>query len=236
MPISVIFTKRLIDIVFSLIILCVFLPVGIIIALLIKLDSPGAVFYKQRRVTRCASQAFIDNCTPDEYDTFVLYKFRTMVEGAEQVSGAVNASVNDPRVTRVGKFLRHTRLDEIPNFINVLIGDMSVVGPRADRLEILREVENDFPIIHERTKFIKPGITGSAQINLRSDGTIGCINSLTKVLPNSDRDVPVKSFRYKMYYDFAYTLNLSSFWSFLKTDLTIMLQTPYVMFFKRNVI
>jgi len=236
MPFSVDITKRLIDIFISVIVIGLFLPIGVIIAILIKIDSKGPVFYTQKRAARCLSYIFYDENSPIGDDTFIMYKFRTMVEDAESLSGAVNASENDPRVTRIGKILRHTRLDEIPNFINVLLGDMSVVGPRADRIEIYNKVKDEFPNIFDRVKFAKPGITGASQIMLRSNGTLAHDTQLLDVIPKNELKKPVNSFRYKLYYDFAYTVKLQSFWSFLKTDITIMLKTPYVMFIKRNVV
>ncbi len=236
MPFSVSIAKRIIDILISFFALMVLFPIGIVIAMLIKLDSHGPVFYKQLRVKRCMSNSFLYGCIPSAADTFLLYKFRTMVNDAEKDSGAINAGEDDPRVTKIGKFLRHTRIDEFPNLINVLIGDMSIVGPRADRLEIFKEVESDFPIIYERTRYVKPGITGYAQLELRSNGSLNSDDPLTSVVAKHDLELPAYSFRYKMYYDFSYVMKLSSFWSFIKTDFMIMLKTPYIMFFKRNVI
>jgi len=239
MPFSVALTKRLMDILISLAALILFSPFLLLFAVAIKVDSKGPVFYKQKRAKRCMSYNFLESCRPEhERDVFSIYKFRTMCKDAETQSGAVNATKNDPRVTRVGKFLRSTRIDEIPNFFNVLAGHMSVVGPRADRIEIMEGVEDVFPYIWDRTRFVKPGITGLAQIKLQSDGTVEQYHNeeLIKYLPESDIDKEVLSFRYKLYYDFTYTLRLQKFWSFLFTDISIIIRTPIVMFFKRNVI
>ena len=158
-----------------------------------------------------------------------------MVHNASSIKGD-NSIANDPRITRVGRFLRPTRLDEIPNLINVLKGEMSIVGPRADRTAALEEVRDIFPLVDERTRFVKPGITGLAQIHLQSDGSLNGCTTFNNQIPASDLNQEVKSFRYKLYYDFAYQIKLTSFWSFLKTDLTIMLKTPIVMLFKHNTI
>jgi lipopolysaccharide/colanic/teichoic acid biosynthesis glycosyltransferase len=236
MPFSVALTKRLMDLFISFTVLLLASPLLILIALAIKIDSRGPVFYKQKRAKKCQSYNFLESCRPEhERDVFCLYKFRTMTVDAE-ANGAVNAAENDPRVTRVGKILRATRIDEIPNLFNVLVGHMSVVGPRADRIEIMEGVEDLFPYIWDRTRFVKPGITGLAQIKLRSNGTIDQSNNeeLIKCLPDSDIDQEAHSFRYKLYYDFAYTLRLQRFKTFLSTDILIIIRTPIVMFFRQN--
>ena len=236
MPLSVRIAKRLMDIAISLATLVLFFPLLALIALAIKLDSQGPVFYSQKRVKRCGSYDFKDMCEPAEEDTFFMHKFRTMVQNAEHQTGAVNAVENDPRVTRVGKYLRASRIDEIPNLINVLTGEMSIIGPRADRIEIFEEVKEDFPMVWNRTKYVKPGITGDAQIHLRSNGSLNGNRVFAECLPEHDVDAPINSFRYKLYYDAAYAMKLSTFWSFLKTDIGIIIKTPYVMFVRRNVI
>ncbi len=126
------------------------LPVTVVAAGLIKLDSPGPVFYRQTRVGRHGK-------------TFTLLKFRSMRVDAER-EGPRWASVGDPRVTRVGRFLRLTRIDELPQLLNVLRGDMSLIGPRPERphfVDQLAEVVPDYQSRHE----IPPGITGWAQVN-----------------------------------------------------------------------
>jgi len=228
MPTSVRITKRMLDILLSLTVLVLFLPVLITMAILIKLDSPGPVFFKQRRVKMC---------TPPirEQDTFYMYKFRTMVTDASDHNGD-NSIENDPRVTRIGSVLRKMRIDEIPNLINVLIGDMSVVGPRADRYYAMKEVESEFPMIFNRVRYCKPGITGLSQVKLRSNGDMNGNYELPPVLSKGDYGKNVRSFRFKMYYDFTYQMTLTNFWSFLKTDFMIILKTPIVMFFRHNTI
>jgi exopolysaccharide biosynthesis polyprenyl glycosylphosphotransferase len=128
------------------------------LALAIKLDSPGPVFYRQVRLGR--------GCRP-----FYVYKLRTMVPDAEQDGGARWATENDSRITRVGKFLRKTRLDELPQTINVLRGEMSVVGPRPERPEFSSELEAEVPFYRARL-CVKPGLTGWAQVRYRYGNSI----------------------------------------------------------------
>jgi lipopolysaccharide/colanic/teichoic acid biosynthesis glycosyltransferase len=114
---------------------------------LIKISSAGPVFYKQQRVGK-------------DGKVFTLYKFRTMVKDAEKELGPVLASRDDPRVTRVGRILRATRFDELPQLLNVLRGDMSLVGPRPERPHFVRQHK----ALHELRLAVKPGLTGLAQI------------------------------------------------------------------------
>jgi len=137
------FLMRSLDIVGSILIL----PVAILIFPLIKISSRGPVLYKQQRVGK-------------DGRTFTLYKFRTMVKDAEKKLGPVLASRNDSRVTKVGKILRETRLDELPQLLNVLRGDMSLVGPRPERLHFVKQHK----ALQELRLAVKPGLTGLAQI------------------------------------------------------------------------
>ncbi|MAF13882.1 MAG: hypothetical protein CMI53_03245 [Parcubacteria group bacterium] len=141
--------KLLFDIFFSFILLLFSLPFIPLIALIIKLDSKGPVFFTQIR-------------TGKDGKTFKAIKFRTMVENAEH-NGPQWASQNDPRVTSWGRFLRKTRIDEIPQLINVLWGEMSLIGPRPERPEFVQQLETDIPFYRERL-LLKPGLTGWAQI------------------------------------------------------------------------
>ena len=231
-------TKRIMDLLFSITILLLFSPVIAVIAILIKLTSPGPIIYKQKRI-RMNCNMFI-NSEPDAPDEYWIYKFRTMVVDAEKDTGAKNAEKDDPRVTGIGRFLRKTRLDELPNLMNVVRGEMSVVGPRADRVEIINTLSVQVPYIEERVRLIKPGITGLAQLKLMSDGTLGSDkHELVEFLPDDHHDVTLLNdipFKFKLYYDFAYMCNTARFWSFIKTDIMIILKTPYVMFFRKNVI
>jgi lipopolysaccharide/colanic/teichoic acid biosynthesis glycosyltransferase len=119
----------------------------ITIALLVKVSSAGPVLYRQERVGK-------------DGRVFTLYKFRTMVKGAEEKVGPVLASRTDPRATKVGRILRATRLDELPQLLNVLRGDMSLVGPRPERPHFVRKHK----ALHELRLAVKPGLTGLAQI------------------------------------------------------------------------
>jgi len=126
------------------------LPVMLVIAAAIKLDDHGPVFYKQERVT-------LDG------KLFKILKFRSMIVNAEKDGKSIPATDNDPRITRVGKFIRATRLDELPQILNILKGDMSIVGPRPERLEHVEKYSKDIPEFNYRLK-VKGGLTGYAQI------------------------------------------------------------------------
>jgi len=141
------FLMRSLDTAGSILILLFSMPVTILISLLIKISSSGPVFYKQQRVGK-------------DGKLFTLYKFRTMVNDAEKEVGPVLASREDPRVTKVGKILRTTRLDELPQLLNVLQGDMSLVGPRPERPHFVKRHK----VLHELRLAVKPGLTGLAQV------------------------------------------------------------------------
>jgi len=141
------FLMRSLDIIGSIVILVVSLPVTILTAILIKLTSEGTVLYKQRRVGK-------------DGKVFTLYKFRTMVKHAEKLSGFLPAAENDHRITKLGWWLRKTRLDELPQLINVLKGQMSLVGPRPENLYRVGEHK----ALQELRLAVKPGLTGLAQI------------------------------------------------------------------------
>lgn len=143
------YLKRLTDIFFSLLILLLFSPVLLVAALLIKLESKGPVFFLHERAGYKGKP-------------FKLYKLRGMVDNALSI-GPELTQINDPRITKVGKFLRRTSIDEIPNFINVLKGEMSVVGPRPDIFSITNNYTED----QKQVFNFKPGVTGISQINGR---------------------------------------------------------------------
>ena len=151
-------TKRIFDTVFAVIIGTVSLVLYPFIALMIKTSSPGPVFYKQKRVGQAGK-------------IFEIVKFRTMRRDAEKDTGAVWTIENDPRITRVGNFLRKTRLDEIPQVWSILKGEMSFVGPRAERPEFHEILQKNVPFYEERY-LIKPGLTGWAQINFHYGSSI----------------------------------------------------------------
>ncbi len=151
--------KRIVDILLSIVCLLILLPLMFIIAVCIKIDSRGPVALRQIRVGHGGKN-------------FMLYKFRTMREDAEEASGAVWAQTDDPRVTRIGSFLRTQRLDELLQLYNILRGDMSFIGPRPERPEFVKELEEMIPYYSER-HFVKPGLTGWAQVRYRYGDSVG---------------------------------------------------------------
>ena len=185
--------KRTIDISLSLLALLVTSPLMLGIFLAVKLDSPGPVFYAQERAGIKGK-------------TFDLYKFRTMIRDAERLSGPVMTGQRDDRITRVGRFLRRTRLDELPQFINILKGDMSLVGPRPERPHFIEEYTETLPEFDYRHQ-IQAGLTGMAQVegNYTTD--------------------PVNKLRYDLYYAQKKSLFM---------DLVILLRTARVMLQKKK--
>ena len=142
--------KRCFDILVSLLVLVPFLPVWAVIALLIKVTSPGPVFFLQDRPGKDAK-------------IFKVYKFRTMRPGSEKMVKGVEVMKDDDRVTSIGRFLRRSKLDEIPQCLNVLKGQMSLIGPRPERVENVEAYSREFPEWHYRER-VKAGLTGYAQI------------------------------------------------------------------------
>ena len=142
--------KRAMDVVLCSLAMIVAAPVMLIVAAAIKLEDGGPVFYRQDRLTRNGRE-------------FAILKFRSMIVDAEKQAGAVLASGNDPRITKVGKFIRATRLDELPQLLNILKGDMSIVGPRPERKCFADEFTRDMPEFAYRLK-VRGGLTGYAQI------------------------------------------------------------------------
>src|SRR5690606_18933348 len=223
--------SRALNVALAGIALVMLFPVMLVVALAIKLSSPGPVFYSQARVgqdrrsrDRRGRSARAAHSKPATADTdrresdrrgtnyggrvFTIYKFRTMVVDAER-AGAQWATKDDPRITPVGRFLRRTRLDEIPQLWNVLRGDMNIVGPRPERpaivLELCRHIPH-YPLRHRA----RPGITGWAQINHAYDN---CIDDV----------------RTKVRYDLEYLQRQG-----LLEDLKIMVRTVPVMLFRRG--
>lgn len=185
--------------------LLVSLPVLVVAAVLIKLSSRGPILYTQTRVgldrrwkrTLAMREARVEDLGGQ---VFTIYKLRTMRVDAEKRSGAVWATENDPRVTRLGKFLRKYRIDELPQLWNILLGDMNLVGPRPERPSIVARLREDIPEYRFRHR-VKPGLTGLAQINQKYDA---CLEDV----------------RAKVNWDLRY-INTQGFW----VDLGIMLKT-----------
>jgi lipopolysaccharide/colanic/teichoic acid biosynthesis glycosyltransferase len=212
--------KRALDVVASAVGLAATVPLYPFIGAAIWLDSPGPLFYRQFR-----------------FREFEMLKFRTMEPDAERATGAVLAQDSDPRVTRIGRLLRRTRIDELPQFWNVLKGDMSLVGPRPERPELLRNLALAIPFFEERMRNVKPGITGLAQVSLGYSGRApdgSAITQFKEQLTNPFKldgadDAEADDIRIKMLFDLAYSANLERFGSFLATELSVIAKTPLVM-------
>jgi undecaprenyl phosphate N,N'-diacetylbacillosamine 1-phosphate transferase len=178
--------KPSLDILAAIILLVITLPIWLIISLFIKLDSPGPIIFKQVRIGKDGKE-------------FLIYKFRTMYQDVPS-QGRSPISDDDPRITRVGKFLRKTSLDELPQLINIIKGEMSFVGPRPEQKLIVDKYYTNY----EKQRFlVKPGITGLWQISL-------------------DRTKPIHE---NLQYDFTYINNVSLF-----MDLKILFKTIIIMF------
>jgi len=184
--------KRFLDIVTAIIGLTIGLPVLILVGIAIALESSGSVLYSQERVG-------LNGCI------FRMFKFRSMVSDAERDSGPVWATETDPRVTRVGALLRRSHLDELPQLLNVLRGEMSVVGPRPERPAMVARLAKLVPGYHERWAVL-PGITGLAQVRYVYDRS-------------------TKTVRQKVRYDRCYIRRRGSF----ALDLKIMAATVALM-------
>ena len=188
--------KRLIDIIVSMIILTLSFPVILISSVAIKIDSAGPVFFKQER---CGQNGKV----------FRIYKFRSMKKDAEKSTGPVWSRKDDPRITRVGRIIRKIRIDEIPQFINVLKGEMSIVGPRPERPYFVEMLSHEIPYYQRRLK-VRPGITGWAQVKHKYDETIEDVKT-------------------KLRYDLFYIENMS-----LRMDFKILFRTIFVVLFGKG--
>ena len=185
--------KRLIDLFFALFFGLLSLPIAILLALAIKLESKGPIIYKQKRVGLAGRE-------------FTVYKFRSMAQDAEK-HGAQWAQEGDRRITRIGRFIRKTRIDEIPQFVNIIKGNMSFVGPRPERPEFVEELKIAIPFYNER-HLIKPGLSGWAQINYPYGASI-------------------EDAKEKLQYDLFYIKNQS-----IALDISIILKTINTVFNK----
>jgi len=188
--------KRALDVLLALFGLLIALPLTPLIALLVKLGSPGPVIYRQLRVGQFGKN-------------FTIYKFRTMPVDCEKGTGAVWASQGDNRAGMIGSWLRKTRLDELPQLVNVLLGDMSFVGPRPERPEFVSRLDHLIPYYTKR-HFLRPGLTGWAQVNYPYGAS-------------------VEDAHEKLKYDLYYFKNMSPF-----LDLLIILQTVRVVLFQQG--
>jgi lipopolysaccharide/colanic/teichoic acid biosynthesis glycosyltransferase len=231
---SVKIAKRIIDMVGASVGLALTAPLYPVIAAAIAIESKGPLFYKQRRAGMLRGGGNGEGFRFDEFD---MYKFRTMRPDAEKNTGPIMAGVNDPRITRVGRFLRKTRLDELPQLWNVIRGDMSLVGPRPERPELLENLALAIPFFEERMRDVKPGITGLAQISLGYSGRPddqNTINQFREALTNPFKvdeaeGADADDMRMKLLYDFAYGASLERFGTFLRTELYVIVKTPLIM-------
>ncbi|HEY3570324.1 MAG TPA: sugar transferase [Thermoanaerobaculia bacterium] len=189
------FAKRLLDILVATVGLVVALPFMLLVALAVRLDSPGPVFFRQERVGRGGRE-------------FTLWKFRSMRTDAE-AAGARWAVEGDPRVTRVGRFIRKTRLDELPQLWNVLVGDMSLVGPRPERRMFVEQLKEQCPWYEQRL-VVRPGLTGWAQVKAPYASTF-------------EESIE------KLKFDLYYIKNLSLF-----LDISILLSTARIVLLGRG--
>jgi lipopolysaccharide/colanic/teichoic acid biosynthesis glycosyltransferase len=208
-----------------------------LIAVAIYLDSPGPILFRQRRAGSLTRISIDNGVRTLHFDEFHMHKFRTMIPNAEAKTGIVVAGMDDPRVTRVGRFLRKSRLDELPQFWDVLRGKMSLVGPRPERPELLQDLSYAIPLFEERMRDVKPGITGLAQVTLGYSGKPppgSELLSFEKDLTNPFKidgaeDALADHMRMKMLYDLAYTAAMEDLRSFVSMELSILLRTPLVM-------
>ena len=231
---TVLAVKRIIDLFFAAFGLAVGAPVFALLALAVRLDSPGPVLFRQRRAALLLGR---DASGRPRFAEFDMVKFRTMRVDAEKMTGPVLAQENDPRITRVGRFLRKSRLDELPQLWNVLVGDMSLVGPRPERPELLANLALAIPFFEERMRDAKPGITGLAQVSLSYSGHAPAGSEVAALegsllnpfrLPGTEGSL-ADDMRTKLLFDLAYVASLENFWRFLAMELLIIVKTPWVM-------
>lgn len=206
--------SRVLNVLLAVVALVIALPVFVLIALAVKLSSRGPVLYTQERVgldRRTLGRAEQNHRRERDLGgrPFTIYKFRTMRVDAERESGAVWATQDDPRVTPIGRVLRQYRLDELPQLLNVLRGEMNIVGPRPERPSIFAELRSHIAEYPLRQR-AKPGITGLAQISHHYDRSLDDV-------------------RRKVHYDLEYIRRQS-----VREDLRIMFRTVPVVLFRRG--
>jgi exopolysaccharide biosynthesis polyprenyl glycosylphosphotransferase len=185
--------KRIMDILISIVILIISLPIILITSIAIKFESKGPIFYKQDRSGLNGK-------------VFKIIKFRSMKSNAEKLSGPVWSTKDDPRITKVGKFIRKVRIDEIPQMVNILKGEMSLVGPRPERPFFVEKLSEEIPFYKRRLK-VRPGVTGWAQVKHKYDEN-------------------VEDVKEKLRYDLFYIENMS-----LSNDFKILFRTVFIVLF-----
>ncbi len=234
---SVRVAKRAIDVVSATLGLVLAAPLLPLIAVAIWLDDPGPILYRQRRAGMLKGHEPQDGYPVPRFEEFEMLKFRSMRVDAEKITGAVLAAENDPRVTRVGRFLRRSRLDELPQLVNILRGEMSLVGPRPERPELLVNLALAIPFFEERMRDVRPGVTGLAKVSLGYTGRAfpGSEASRHEEALLNPFDLPeaagatADDMRMKLLFDLAYAAALESTRAFLRMELSIILRTPLVM-------
>lgn len=234
---SVQLAKRAIDLVGSTVGLALLGPLVPVIAACVYIDDPGPIFYRQRRAGILKGFEDKDGYVYPIFEEFDMFKFRSMRVDAEKFTGAVLASEDDPRITRVGKILRKTRLDELPQLFNIWKGEMSLVGPRPERPELLVNLAMAIPFFEERMRDVKPGLTGLAQVSLGYTGRAFMGSEASKFegsllnpfdLPETEGST-ADDMRMKLLFDLAYAAALESLGSFLRMELSVIFRTPWVM-------
>jgi exopolysaccharide biosynthesis polyprenyl glycosylphosphotransferase len=188
--------KRIIDIVVSFLMLVASIPITIATAIAIKIESDGPVIYKQERSGLNGK-------------VFKVYKFRSMYQDAEKRTGPVWSQKDDPRITKVGRFIRRVRIDELPQIWNVFKGEMSLVGPRPERPFFVEQLAKEIPYYKRRLR-VRPGITGWAQVKHKYDESVEDVKT-------------------KLQFDLFYIENMS-----LKTDIKILFRTVFVVLFGKG--
>ena len=233
MRLSVQIAKRAIDIAASSVGLAIAAPLFPVLGAAIYLDSPGPIFYRQRRAGRLLEA----RGNEFKFREFDMYKFRSMCVNAEKNTGVTIAGQNDSRVTRVGRFLRKSRLDELPQLWNVFTGSMSLVGPRPERPELINDLALAIPLFEERMRDVKPGITGLSQVSLGYSGAPlpgSAAEGHSQTLSNpfgldEAEGALADEMRMKLLYDMAYTASLERLSTYLAMEFNVIIKTPMVM-------
>ncbi|MGC9982319.1 MAG: sugar transferase [Polyangia bacterium] len=229
-------TKRALDVLISTVGLILTVPLYPFIAAAIFLESRGGIFFRQLRAGELLGP--VDG-QPGRFRfrEFSMLKFRTMRPDAGTYTGPVLTEENDPRVTRVGRVLRKTRLDELPQFWNVLRGEMSIIGPRPEQPELMTNLSLTIPYFEERMRALKPGITGLAQVLLGYSGRPpegSALAAMAHELTNpfkldGTEGALADDMRMKLLCDLAYGLAAEKFLAFARLETEILFRTPLVM-------